>query len=181
MRASRWQTRLRGRLSWLSLAWNFLNYSRIVIDRAGGECYSIRKHSFECTRVSGETEMVAETPESSVGREAPVCEETFVHVETVARLRPNLEHIAGAAELFKALGDETRLKVVYALAQAELCVCDVAAVLGASQATASYHLRLLHHLGLARYRREGKLVYYRLADPGLAEVVASALRYPVRR
>ena len=79
--------------------------------------------------------------------------------------------------LFKALGDETRLKVVYALSQAELCVCDVAAVLGASQATASYHLRLLHHLGLARYRKEGKLVYYRLADPSLADVIADALRY----
>lgn len=111
------------------------------------------------------------------GLYAPVCEETIVHLETVSELRPRVEQLAGMAEVFKALADETRLKVVYALAQSELCVCDVAAILGTSKATASYHLRLLHHLGLARFRREGKLVYYSLADSHLGHLVDDLLRH----
>lgn len=121
--------------------------------------------------------MAAESRQAIDEREAPICEEQCIHLETVVRLRLELERLEGAAELFKALSDETRLRVVYALSRSELCVCDVAAVLGASQATASYHLRLLHHLGLARYRKDGKLVYYRLADPDLATLVANALRH----
>ncbi len=121
--------------------------------------------------------MAAESPLATNEREAPICEEQCIHLETVVRLRPELRRLEGAAELFKALSDETRLKVIYALSRSELCVCDVAAVLGSSQATASYHLRLLHHLGLAKYRKDGKMVYYRLADPDLATVVANALRH----
>lgn len=110
-------------------------------------------------------------------REAPFCEDSVVHLETVARLRPEIAHLEGVAGVFKALADDTRVKVVHALAHAELCVCDVAAILGSSKATASYHLRLLHHLGLAKYRREGKLVYYRLSDPHLGHMIEEVLRH----
>jgi DNA-binding transcriptional ArsR family regulator len=121
--------------------------------------------------------MAAEPAFKPAEREAPVCEDNFVHFEAVSRLRPLMGQFEGLAEVFKALGDENRLKVIYALSQTELCVCDVAAVLGASKATASYHLRLLHHLGLAKYRKEGKLVFYRLADPHLGHMVEEVLRH----
>ncbi|MBE3576293.1 MAG: winged helix-turn-helix transcriptional regulator [Limnochordales bacterium] len=109
--------------------------------------------------------------------DAPVCEVNVVHDDLVAQLKPEVEQVAGVAHLFKALADETRAKIIYALSQAELCVCDVAALVGASKATASYHLRLLSHLGLARYRREGKLVYYRLADGHVVNLVNEALKH----
>ncbi|WP_336867358.1 metalloregulator ArsR/SmtB family transcription factor, partial [Peribacillus frigoritolerans] len=69
------------------------------------------------------------------------------------------------AKIFKALSDDTRIKIAYSLSlEDELCVCDVANIVGATTATTSHHLRLLKNLGLANYRKEGKLVYYSLDD-----------------
>ena len=79
--------------------------------------------------------------------------------------------------LFKALADDTRLKIVYSLAKEELCVCDVASILGTNVATASHHLRLLRNMGLARQRREGKFVYYSLSDKNLGALMDSALKH----
>ena len=56
-------------------------------------------------------------------------------------------------------------------------MCDVAELIGGSKATASYHLRLLHHLGMAKYRKEGKLVYYRLAAPRIGDLVREVLKH----
>ncbi len=108
--------------------------------------------------------------------DAPVCQVNLVNEETVTRLKPQVKRIDGASRVFKALADDTRLKIVYALAETELCVCDVANLIEASKATASYHLRLLHHLGLAKYRKEGKLVYYRLADPRIGDLLREVLK-----
>jgi len=119
-------------------------------------------------------------PRPSLGQRAsvaPVCRVHRLNEETVNRLKPLLARTEGVATVFKALADDTRVKVVYALSEAELCVCDVAALIGSSKATASYHLRLLHHLGLAEYRREGKMVYYRLADPHVGNLVREVLRH----
>ncbi|GAB6932677.1 ArsR/SmtB family transcription factor [Calditerricola satsumensis] len=109
--------------------------------------------------------------------DAPVCEVNVVHQDVVSRLKPEVERMEGVATVFKALADDTRVKIVYALSQAELCVCDVAALIGSTKATASYHLRLLHHMGLAKYRREGKLVYYRLADSSIGNLVREVLHH----
>lgn len=68
------------------------------------------------------------------------------------------------AEVFKALGDPTRVKLLYALTQAELCVCDLAALLGVSASAVSHQLRTLRNLRLVKYRRKGKIVYYSLDD-----------------
>src|SRR5690625_7966084 len=69
------------------------------------------------------------------------------------------------AKVFKALSDDTRVKIAYVLSlEGELCVCDVANIIESSTATASHHLRLLKNLGIATYRKEGKLVYYSLDD-----------------
>ena len=78
--------------------------------------------------------------------------------------------------IFKALADATRLKIAYALTLAkELCVCDVAHIIGSSSATASHHLRLLRNMKLAKIRREGKLVFYSLDDDHVRQLVYIAM------
>lgn len=111
----------------------------------------------------------------------PVCQVNCIHADIVAALKPEVDHIQGVAAVFKALADDTRVKIVFALSRDELCVCDVAAIIDGSTATASYHLRLLYHLGLAAYRRCGKLVYYRLADPHVGELVWAVRDHQVAR
>lgn len=79
------------------------------------------------------------------------------------------------ARIFKALADPTRLKIAYALVQEdELCVCDVANIIDSSLATASHHLRLLRNMGLAKYRKEGKMVFYSLDDDHVNHLICLA-------
>lgn len=111
---------------------------------------------------------------------APVCQVDCINEEKVNRLKPQVDQIDGVAVLFKALADDTRLKVIYALSQAELCVCDIATIIGGSKATASYHLRLLNHMGLVKYRKSGKLVYYRLVNPLIGKFVQDAIKQTSR-
>lgn len=78
---------------------------------------------------------------------------------------------------FKLLADETRLKIAFALCEEEeLCVCDVANIIGSSLATASYHLRLLRKMGIASYRKEGKLVFYSLEDEQLKQMIRLSMK-----
>ena len=98
---------------------------------------------------------------------APVCEVSQVHPEAVAAARramPDGLTVERMAELFKALADPTRLQMVLALAERELCVCDLAAIVGLSQSAVSHQLRTLRQLRLVRGRRDGKLMHYRLDD-----------------
>ncbi len=79
------------------------------------------------------------------------------------------------AQIFKALADDTRIKIAYSLSQVdELCVCDVANIVGCTMATASHHLRLLRNQGLAKYRKEGKLVFYSLDDDHVRQLIELA-------
>ncbi|NBJ67930.1 ArsR family transcriptional regulator [Roseburia sp. 1XD42-34] len=81
----------------------------------------------------------------------------------------------GVEQIFKALADATRLKIAYALTlERELCVCDIANIIGATKATASHHLRLLRNMGLAKHRKEGKLVFYSLEDEHVHQLVTIA-------
>lgn len=99
------------------------------------------------------------------------------HEANIEQLKEAVKSTAGVAQLFKALADDTRVKIAYALAHSELCVCDVADVVGISDATASHHLRLLRNLGLAKYRREGKSIYYSLDDDHVVTLLAQALEH----
>ncbi|WP_214629634.1 ArsR/SmtB family transcription factor [Paenibacillus agaridevorans] len=82
------------------------------------------------------------------------------------------------AQIFKLLADHTRLKVAYALCnEDELCVCDVANIIGSTMATASHHLRLLRNMGIAKYRKEGKLVFYALEDERLIQMIRLAIEH----
>lgn len=110
-----------------------------------------------------------------VGSQRDVCDIFCFNEEKVNRLRKEVEHMNGLAPVFKALADETRLKIVYALSRDELCVCDVASIIGSTVAAASHHLRLLKNAGLAKYRRQGKLVFYSLDDDCVAAIIEAAL------
>ena len=107
----------------------------------------------------------------------PVCEVECVHADKVDALRPVVGGLNGVGETVANLADDTRFKVLYALSQSELCVCDVAAVVGATTAAASYHLRLLYRTGLADYRRDGRLVYYRLSEDRMRPVLEAIKSY----
>ena len=81
------------------------------------------------------------------------------------------------AETFRALGDPTRLRLVAALAAEELCVCDLATLLGVSQSAVSHSLRTLRDLRLVRYRKAGKIAYYTLDDAHIATLLAQGFRH----
>lgn len=86
--------------------------------------------------------------------------------------------IFSIAQLFKALADENRAKISYALCQDdELCVCDIANIIGSSVATASHHLRTLHKQGIVKFRKEGKLAFYSLEDNHIKQLMVIALAH----
>jgi ArsR family transcriptional regulator, lead/cadmium/zinc/bismuth-responsive transcriptional repressor len=113
---------------------------------------------------------------SAMGKEE-VCEVTCFDKEKVTKVKNELsmQNTMEVSKLFKALADDTRVKIAYSLSvEEELCVCDVANIVGCTVATASHHLRLLRNLGLATYRKEGKLVYYSLDDEHVRQLVEIA-------
>jgi len=87
------------------------------------------------------------------------------------------ETIAGMAETFKVLGDQTRLKIVFALSKQELCVLDIATVVAMSESAVSHQLRLLKLLRLVRQRKEGKMVFYSLDDEHIEDLIRVASRH----
>lgn len=92
---------------------------------------------------------------------------TVVHedvVEKVKDMMPEEERLYDVAELFKVLGDTTRIKIICALFESEMCVCDIAALLNMSQSAVSHQLRVLKAARLVKFRKEGKIVYYSLDD-----------------
>ena len=94
---------------------------------------------------------------------APGCEFMFVHqeiVDQVNQARPAEETLFDLAELFKIFGDSTRIKILYVLFESEMCVCDIAQLLGMTQSAISHQLQVLKKSKLVKYRREGKTVFY---------------------
>ena len=108
------------------------------------------------------------------------CEIYCYDEEKVNRIQGELEKedLSSVAQLFKALADENRAKISFALCQDdELCVCDVANIIGSSVATASHHLRTLHKQGIVKYRKEGKLAFYSLDDDHIKQLFTLALAH----
>lgn len=107
-----------------------------------------------------------------------MCQVRCIHADDVARSKSLLEApetYTQLAELFGALADPTRVKIIHTLLQQELCTCDIAAVVGISESGVSQHLRILRGLRLVKYRRSGKLVYYSLDDAHIALLVQVGL------
>lgn len=109
-----------------------------------------------------------------------VCEVSCVHPEAVQAARkaqPADACVEVASGLLKAVADPTRLKILSALSTTELCVCDLAVVVGISESNASHQLRLLRTARLVRYRKEGRVAYYSLTDHHVKELLGSALEH----
>ncbi len=94
-----------------------------------------------------------------------------------ASLTRDLERLPSVAELFKALGDDTRSRIVYSLSREELSVCNLASVLGMTPQAISYHLRLLRALRLVKHRRDGKKILYSLDDEHVLAILEQALAH----
>ena len=108
------------------------------------------------------------------------CEEKAIHpeqVDSVVKDLPPDETLFDLAELFKIFGDSTRIKILYVLFEAELCVCDIAAVLGMSQSAISHQLRTIKQARLVKNRREGKTIYYSLADDHVKTIIGMAIEH----
>ncbi len=103
-----------------------------------------------------------------------------VHGQTVDSLRehmPNEHTYTGVAELFKLFGNETRVRILWALSLHELCVCDIAELLGMTKSAVSHQLRLLRESDLVRTRREGKSVFYALSDDHVKDIFEKAVEH----
>ncbi|MGD8189561.1 ArsR/SmtB family transcription factor [Brevibacillus ginsengisoli] len=110
--------------------------------------------------------------------EQDFCEIQCFDEDKVNRLKPQTVEAEGSAQIFKALADDTRAKIIYILSlENELCVCDVAAIIGTTIANASHHLRLLRNMGLAKYRKEGKLVFYSLDDDHVRHLITAGVEH----
>jgi DNA-binding transcriptional ArsR family regulator len=103
-----------------------------------------------------------------------ICSEKIIHHETVQKTMgamPPETEIQDQADSFKALGDPGRLKIVLSLMENELCVCDLSAVCGMSESAVSHQLRILRNLRIVSNRREGKIVFYRLNDNHIRDLI----------
>ncbi|MCX4304328.1 MAG: metalloregulator ArsR/SmtB family transcription factor [Acetatifactor sp.] len=88
---------------------------------------------------------------------------------------PPEEELQDLAEFFKVFGDATRLKILYVLLSSEMCVYDISAVLGMSQSAISHQLRVLKQMDLVKNRRDGKTVFYSLADAHIVTILSQGL------
>lgn len=103
------------------------------------------------------------------------CEAVEVHeelLEIVNKTMPDETELYDLAELFKVFGDSTRIRILYVLFEAEVCVCDLAQVLNMTQSAISHQLRILKNSKLVKCRREGKSVFYSLADDHVRTIIA---------
>ena len=108
------------------------------------------------------------------------CDELCHHEALIAKVGPELpdeEKLYDLAELFKIFGDSTRIRILYVLFEAEMCVCDIAQLLGMTQSAISHQLQILKKSKLVKYRREGKTVFYSLADDHVYTILGTGMEH----
>ena len=110
----------------------------------------------------------------------PVCHESKVHDEVVERIRAEMPDSALLYELsdfFKIFGDSTRVSILFVIDKGEICVCDIAEILGMTKSAVSHQLKILRQAKLISYRKSGKNVYYSLADDHVKDIIEKALEH----
>lgn len=108
------------------------------------------------------------------------CEEHHNHSDILAKLdqeMPDENELADLAELFKIFGDTTRIRILFVLFEAEVCVCDIADSLKMTQSAISHQLRILKQSKLVKSRRDGKSIFYSLADGHVRDIIAQGLEH----
>ncbi len=109
-----------------------------------------------------------------------ICNIESINKEIVEEVRKKMlssKLTVQVSDIFKILGDSTRVKILYALFQEELCVCEISALLGMSQSAVSHQLRILRSSNLVKFRREGKAVYYSLADEHIIKLIEMGVEH----
>ncbi len=117
---------------------------------------------------------------SGVEEKAEVCEYLCVHEDVVRQVKDNLpdeELLYSLADFFKVFADSTRIKILYVLSQSEMCVCDIAQFLNATQSAISHQLRILKQMHLVKARRDGKSIYYSLADDHIQMILSQGMEH----
>ena len=111
---------------------------------------------------------------------APSCEFIHAHEDLVKKVTgsmPDDETLCELAELYRVFGDSTRIKILYALFESELCVCDIAQLLGMNVSAISHQLRVLKAARLVKYRRDGKTIFYSLADDHVRTIIGQGMEH----
>lgn len=109
-----------------------------------------------------------------------VCEIKCINEKSVKKVKSVMldrETILDISDNFKVLGDPTRIRILYALTQKELCVCDLAAVLDMSQSAISHQLRLMRSKNMVQFRKDGKMAYYSMADEHVVKFVEMGVEH----
>ena len=128
-------------------------------------------------------EPAAMSPEEMRQVECPLCDPPeYMHahealVASVNESMPDEEMLYDLAELYKVFGDSTRIKILYVLFEAEMCVCDIAQLLGMTQSAISHQLRVLKANKLVKFRRDGKTVFYSLADNHVRTIIDMGMEH----
>lgn len=113
-------------------------------------------------------------------KDVECCESCEIHndlVKTVQEKLPEEDKLYDLAEIFKVFGDSTRIKILYVLFEAEMCVCDIAELLHMTQSAISHQLRILKQAKLVKNRREGKSVFYSLADGHVRTIMDQGMEH----
>ncbi|HHY64463.1 MAG TPA: helix-turn-helix transcriptional regulator [Clostridiaceae bacterium] len=113
-------------------------------------------------------------------KEAITCGQLMIHDDIVKKVKekmPEEDSLYDLAELFKVFGDTTRIKIIWALFESEMCVCDLACLLNMTQSAISHQLRVLKAARLVRYRKSGKVVYYSLDDDHINKIFALGMQH----
>lgn len=109
-----------------------------------------------------------------------ICDFLHAHEDTVNAVKRNIpddEKLYDLAELYKIFGDSTRIKILYVLLESEMCVCDISTLLSVSQSAVSHQLKILRQSDLVKPRREGKTVFYSLADDHVKTIINNGLEH----
>lgn len=108
------------------------------------------------------------------------CDYIHVHsdiIDAVNSEMPAEELLYDLADFYKVFADSTRIKILYVLMKSEMCVCDIAQVLNASQSAVSHQLRVLKQMQLVKFRREGKTIFYSLSDDHISGILSMGLEH----
>jgi DNA-binding transcriptional ArsR family regulator len=113
-------------------------------------------------------------------KDTDACDCNVIHEDVLAKVReqmPDEETMLDVSDLFKMFADSTRIKIICALLNAEMCVCDISALLGMTKSAISHQLRSLRQTKLVKNRRDGKIVYYSLDDEHIKDILDKGLSH----
>lgn len=115
-----------------------------------------------------------------MGKSESFCDCEVLHEEVVTEVKKSMaddETVADISDFFRIFGDSTRIKILWALDKSELCVCDIAALISMTKSAVSHQLKVLRDARLVKSRREGKVIFYSLADDHVKDIFEKAVEH----